>query len=399
MYHGDMKKTFNIVDLFSGCGGFSLGAHLAGYKSLLAVDIDPILSSSFKYNFPDTPLLNADLGMLPSENLLNAIGDQKIHGVIGGPPCQGFSMMGKRDKNDPRNTLITHFFRHVIALDPDFFIMENVPGLLTSAMKPLLDEAIEAISEKYTVIKPFVVNAHDYGAATIRKRMVLIGYKPSTYRDMTAITFMGNAIKANVRDAIADLPPPTLDTGFADFEWSKYNEVQPSEYAKKARSLPPKGLGSEIARQKLAEGFASGFQNTVHSEVLVRRYGKLESGKSDPISKSKKLDWTKPSNTLRAGTGREKGAFQAVRPIHPREPRVITVREAARLQGFPDWFMFHPAKWHSFRMIGNSVSPYMSEAILKILAENAIQNEVHSTQLQCPHLLVGQQLAYAVQQS
>ena len=130
------------------------------------------------------------------------------------------------------------------------------------------------------------------------------------------------------------------------------------------RELPPKHLGSELAIKKLKNKMLSGFFDTVHTKEVMTRYLALEPEKVDKISRSKKLSWKGVSPTLRAGTGSDKGSYQAVRPIHPSSPRVITVREAARLQGFPDWFCFHPTKWHSFRMIGNSVSPIVSENIM-----------------------------------
>jgi DNA (cytosine-5)-methyltransferase 1 len=112
----------------------------------------------------------------------------------------------------------------------------------------------------------------------------------------------------------------------------------------------------------------SGLFETLHSIAVQDRFIETSQGKVEPISRYPKLAWTGQCPTLRAGTGADKGSFQAMRPIHPSQPRVITVREAGRLQGFPDWFVFHPTKWHSFRMIGNSVSPVVSETLLKLLS-------------------------------
>lgn len=103
---------------------------------------------------------------------------------------------------------------------------------------------------------------------------------------------------------------------------------------------------------------------TIHTDEVINRYKKLSFGETDKISRSQRLNPNGFCPTLRAGTGSDKGSYQAVRPIHPTQARVITPREAARLQGFPDWFRFHPTKWHSFRQIGNSVSPLVAEAML-----------------------------------
>jgi len=135
------------------------------------------------------------------------------------------------------------------------------------------------------------------------------------------------------------------------------------------RKLPPKGLGCPEAIKYLKEGKISGNFDTTHTDDVRKRYESVEQGKVDPISRSKKLAWDGLCPTLRAGTGADKGSHQAVRPIHPVKGRVITVREAARLQGFPDWFCFHPTKWHSFRMIGNSVSPIVSRVVLTKIYE------------------------------
>ena len=138
-----------IIDLFCGCGGFSLGAHLAGFKTALAIDIDPILSSAFAKNFPKTKLLNSDLS---TAKLRGEISHKNVVGIIGGPPCQGFSVMGRRDKNDPRNMLVSHFFRHVMELKPAFFVMENVPGILSGDSNRTLQKALKLLGNSYEIV-------------------------------------------------------------------------------------------------------------------------------------------------------------------------------------------------------------------------------------------------------
>ena len=139
-------------------------------------------------------------------------------------------------------------------------------------------------------------------------------------------------------------------------------------YASRLHGHVPTRVGNMIALERLRnESRASGFLGTVHSSEVAERYARIECGKSDSISKSYRLDPNGLCPTLRAGTDHDKGSFQAVRPLHPTEPRVITPREAARLQGFPDWFQFSPTKWHSFRQIGASVSPIIAERILTVV--------------------------------
>ena len=371
---GEGGASGTIVDLFCGCGGFSLGAELAGFRSIAAVDVDPVLQSGFRRNFPRTRALQADISDITASDWQLVLDGERPDGVIGGPPCQGFSWIGKRKRDDPRNTLIAHFFRQVTILKPRFFVMENVEGILHHATAGLFDAALELIPSHYAVLRPLVVNASEFGAATKRKRMVLLGVDTNEMQTI-AEWEVGPApgiSKINVREAISDLPSPVLAGNLkGDLGWARYPTIgEPlSRYAQVARSGAPPGLGSIDARSVRRAGFVSGLHATKHSPEISRRYSEIGGGRSDPITKSYKLEWEGQCPTLRAGTGSDRGAFQAVRPLHPSEGRVICVREAARLQGFPDWFEFHATKWHSFRMIGNSVSPIVSKGIMELLGK------------------------------
>ena len=369
----------NIIDLFCGCGGFGLGAHMAGFNTVLAVDIDETLSSSYPLNFPNAKLRNYDLAEVDSKKLLKDSGTNNITGIIGGPPCQGFSMMGRREENDPRNELIGHFFRHVKNIKPDFFIMENVPGLLSGPMRDKLEKQLKNISEEYSIIGPFIVDASRLGAATKRQRVIVIGYNSKTVESFSEqdILNLYTDELVTVHDAIAHLPGP-IDSASEDYGWARIDgRKKESDYARKSKQLIS-GCGWETALQKMEKQYVSGLMNTVHTERVQKRYAAVEPGKADKVSKSVKLRWDGQAPTLRAGTGSDKGSYQAVRPLHPEEGRVITVREAARLQGFPDWFTFHPTKWHSFRMIGNSVSPYLSYNILNLIKEKLMFEKLKS---------------------
>lgn len=361
-----------LVDLFSGCGGFSLGAELAGFRSLAAIDIDPTLQSAYRRNFPRSRAIQSSVADLEACDWRQLIDTTRPDVVIGGPPCQGFSYIGKRNKDDPRNTLLHHYYRQIAILKPKFFVMENVEGLLTEESRGVLSSAIETVADRYTVLEPIVVNAADFGAATTRRRVVVIGYDPAEADSLTAEMFAPpeGITRATVRDAISDLPSP-IPEARGEFGWAKYpprGSKSLSPYARNLRAAAPANLGSADANERHGQGLVSGMNSTVHSREIIRRYAGIEGGRSDPITKSYKLEWAGQCPTLRAGTGADKGAFQAVRPLHPGLGRVITVREAARLQGFPDWFTFHPTKWHSFRMIGNSVSPIVSAGIMARIA-------------------------------
>lgn len=362
-----MNGKPTIVDLFCGCGGFGLGAELAGFKTVAAIDIDETLQSAYKLNFPNANVVNADLSKLGKSDWKSILKNvDSIDGIIGGPPCQGYSRMGAGDVNDNRRLLIMDFVRHVNILSPKFFVMENVEGLLDAKNIEQLQKAILSVDKKYTVLEPLVIDASLYGAPTKRKRVIIVGFDSKKISGLTKEIFFSLNNVVTVRDAISDIPEPIQQSkNPEDFGWAPYKMVEHlSEYAKFMRAEPPEGLGSPEAIRRLRENEVSGNFITVHSENIRNRYASIEPGKADPVSKSKKLSWDGLCPTLRAGTGSDKGSHQAVRPLHPDFGRVITVREAARLQGFPDWFCFHPTKWHSFRMIGNSVSPIVSKAIL-----------------------------------
>ncbi len=369
MAGGSGAPTGTVVDLFCGCGGFSLGAEMAGFRSLVAIDVDPTLQSAYRKNFPGTKAIRGSVADVDASAWRQFIGNTRPDALIGGPPCQGFSWIGKRQKDDPRNSLIGHFYRHVQELRPKFFIMENVEGLLDGENVDMLMSAMEQVSGTYCVLDPVIVNAAHFGAATKRRRVVVVGYDPAEVDPITVdmIQPVEPSRLSTVQDAISDLPPPIPeDKDEMNFGWARYPEIGAplSKYAKQLRAAPPPGLGWSEARAFHKEGCVSGLFLTRHSEAVAQRYASVPGGKSDTVSKSYRLEWNGLSPTLRAGTGADKGAFQAVRPLHPGEGRVITVREAARLQGFPDWFVFHHAKWHSFRMIGNSVSPFVSRGLM-----------------------------------
>lgn len=364
-----------IIDLFSGCGGLGLGAELAGFHSLAAVDIDKDLQSAYSLNFPLTQTINTDLALLNQKSWKSILKGKRIDGIIGGPPCQGFSRIGLRKADDPRNALLGQYFRQIRELKPRFFLMENVEGILDEKNKPILDSALNLIPGNYHVVGPLKINALDCGAATSRKRVVIIGIDSSSMDRVTEQEIIASLVRCpvNVRSAISDIPSPQEDELKSSkfFSWADYkpSSYDISDYALKMRTMPPKGLGSKLALERLIHGEISGVINTKHTQLVIDRFSETRPGEIDSISRYPRLSWGGYCPTLRAGTGRDKGSFQAMRPIHPSEPRVITVREAARLQGFPDWFLFHPTIWHSFRMIGNSVSPLMSYHLMDIISK------------------------------
>ncbi|MBR0666120.1 DNA cytosine methyltransferase [Roseomonas hellenica] len=369
-----MAPKGSVVDLFCGAGGFSLGAALTGFDILGSIDLDETLTSSYRTNFPSANLIHADISAIePSAIAMKIAGGRRVDVVVGGPPCQGFSHIGARQTLDARNQLLVHFFRQVAGLSPRCFVMENVPGLLDGPGRGLLEDGIALLNSRYKIVGPFIVDAANFGAATRRRRVLVVGYDPADVDPISEemLRSCGTRSATTVKDAIRDLPEPRSDLDKNDLGWWKFDgrHRRLSEYARWARTAPIEGLGDAIAKERLRAGLVSGLHDTTHTPNVQARFAATRTGGEDPVSRYPRLEWEGQSRTLRAGTGSERGAFQSMRPIHPEKARVISVREGARLQGFPDWFVFHRTKWHSFRMIGNSVSPVLSRAIFSYLSE------------------------------
>ena len=367
-------EVHNIVDLFSGAGGLSLGSARAGFAVRGAVDNDPKANYTHKRNFPKTTHLNADIAGLTGVELKRTLfsNGESITGIVGGPPCQGFSVIGRRNRDDVRNMLFVHFFRLVSEIQPKFFLVENVPGIMQGKYKETRERAFSFVSGRYDVLSEMHLSANQYGAATNRKRVFFFGYLIGEMDPFTVDSFYSPSdVKAvHVKDALFGLPT-RIDPDWQkeSQSWQVVGDYPNDSFGRRLHGHVPSGIGDQKALRRLTcRNEASGFLGTAHSKEVVERFNKTKRGTYDSISKSYRLDPDGFCPTLRAGTGPDQGSFQSVRPIHPTEDRVITPREAARLQGFPDWFQFSPTKWHSFRQIGNSVSPILAERILSIVA-------------------------------
>jgi DNA (cytosine-5)-methyltransferase 1 len=349
------------IDLFSGCGGLSLGAARVGLKPSIAIELDDHAAAAHSQNFPTCATTKLDLSIIePTE--LKALYQGRPDIVFGGPPCQGFSYMGKRDQNDPRNQLLDRFFEFVSELRPRAFLMENVPGLLDPASRKGLERSLERLGSSYEILEPVILDASHFGAATKRRRVVVAGFDPSdvdafTIRDLAS----GKRPGVCVGDALAGLPEPNGSdvAPVANLDIPYVNFIN--------RYIADVGNRGSIAA--FENGEVTGFTATKHTADVARRFEGTPQGGTEKISRFHRLNLVEPARTLRAGPGSDRGSFQSARPIHYSSNRVISVREAARIQGFPDWFTFHRTKWHSHRMIGNSVSPVFSEAILAPIAK------------------------------
>ena len=362
-----------VIDLFCGVGGLSLGAARAGFTVTAAVDNDRRAGEAHKANFPHCVHLSDDVARLSAKTLRDAAGlndSTVIHGVVGGPPCQGFSRIGRRSPEDPRNSLFEHFFRLVAELRPWFYVAENVLGVLDEQFAEVRRNAFSHVADYHT-LGPLRLKASDFGAATSRERVFFIGTLPDHVMRVSETAFHPpeDVVAVRVEVALRGLRKKIGADWQSDGQGWRHLTCRPEgRFWDKIFREVPDGVGDEEALRRLREeDTVSGCLGTRHTPAVVERFADLEEGAVDGPSRAVRLARSGFCPTLRSGTGPEHGSFQALRPIHPTEPRVITPREAARLQGFPDWFVFHRTKWHSFRLIGNSVSPVLVERVLRIL--------------------------------
>jgi len=363
------------VDLFAGAGGMSLGFEQAGFDVRAAVEIDPIHCCVHHFNFPRCAVIPRSVKELGGQDIRRIAGIAgKVHVVCGGAPCQGFSMIGKRVLDDPRNSLVMDYVRIVSELEADYFVFENVKGLTVGHHRKFLEELIGEFELRgYEVRLPWLVlNAVAYGVPQDRKRLFLLGARrgrklPAYPAYLT--TRAGGAPELGLpsgpscKEALGDLPDAAAFQALLSADevrtspWGK-----PSGYARELRCLEPSAWHFGHPRLWDPELLTSSARSE-HTDISQERFAATRPGEVEPISRFFKLPPSGVSNTLRAGTDAARGAFTSPRPIHYKYPRCVTVREMARLHGFPDWFRFHVTKWHGARQIGNSVPPPLARAV------------------------------------
>jgi len=371
------------IDLFAGAGGLSLGFEQAGFDVVAAAEIDPIHCAVHKFNFPDAAILPRSVKGMSAEDIRTAagIGNRAVDCVFGGPPCQGFSMIGHRALEDPRNELVLEFVRIVSELGARAFMFENVKGLTVGQHKAFLYELVQAFDAAgYNVRLPWLVlDAAHYEVPQHRERLILIGAKKGTRLPDYPVprTNPADAKKLvpglpkgpTCEDALQDLPDADGFDALVEGDSVRITAFgKPSAYASGLRSLTEGSWHYGYVREWDPEVLTSSAR-TSHTEISCRRFTETEPGDVEPISRFFKLPAGGLSNTLRAGTDGARGAFTSPRPIHFEYPRCITVREMARLHGFPDWFRFNATKWHGARQIGNSVPPPLARAIAGSILE------------------------------
>jgi DNA (cytosine-5)-methyltransferase 1 len=355
----------------------SLGFEQAGFDVVGAVEIDPIHCAVHKFNFPDTVVIAKSIEGLSAKEVRQrlGIGNRTVDCVFGGPPCQGFSMIGRRALEDPRNHLVGEFVRLVAELNARTFVFENVKGLTVGAHRAFLQELVEAFSDAgYDIRLPWkVLDAAYYGVPQHRERLILMGArkgtplpaypKPTSNASDRPSLMLGLPDGPTCRDAFGDLPDADSFEQLSESDTVRTSAFgKPSRYASEMRCLEERSWHYGYPRIWDRKTLTSSAR-TVHTGISRRRFEETLPGTVEPISRFLKLSPDGLSNTLRAGTDGARGAFTSPRPIHFDYPRCITVREMARLHGFPDWFRLHATKWHGARQVGNAVPPPLARSV------------------------------------
>lgn len=368
-----------LIDLFAGCGGLSTGFEMAGFSIPLAVEIDEWASETYKKNHPNTKIVTEDITKITDFDSILSTSDYKIDGIIGGPPCQGFSLSGNRDKNDPRNSLFMEFVRFVKHYTPRFFVMENVPGLLSMKTKKgefVKDLIISEFNSAGYNVDYHILNAAEFGVPQSRTRVVFIGIRSDIEYDVKRITphgFLFGDDQITIEQAISDLP--VLHSG-EGIEFQPYDKEPESEYQKWAR-INSNGVYNHIAMRhttRLIERFSHiGYGQSVadvEKEYQQRARGNAQAISGKVYSQNNMRPYpNKPSPTVAA-------SFQS-NFIHPFYNRNYTAREGARLQSFPDTYVFCGKRttmsWEKnlsqYQQIGNAVPPLLAKGVASTILD------------------------------
>jgi DNA (cytosine-5)-methyltransferase 1 len=330
------ERIINTISLFSGGGGLDLGFASAGYNIALSSDIDYYSCKTLEINqnkrsyYQKHPVINDDVKNLNKDLIMKTSGIDRVDFLIGGPPCQAFSVFGRRKGlEDPRGGLIYQYARIVEELQPEGFLFENVSGLKTINDGDILCELTDFLSfdghYKVAVNEYDVVN---YGVPQSRRRIIIIGS----------------------RKQISRLEPThgILENNLDLFKLHPYNTV----------GLALKGLPPYLTSWTETPNI-NAHVGRIHSERIRDRYASLDYGERDTKTRINKLDPNKPSFTIIVGSDKGGGKGH----IHPYENREVTPRESARLQTFPDWWYFHGTGRHVIRQVGNAVPPLFAAQI------------------------------------
>lgn len=330
-----------IIDLFCGVGGLSLGFEQAGFEVVAAVDMWADAVRTYNHNRKDKVAKVISVEDFNEKELSSIIAKEKITGIIGGPPCQGFSTVGRRDIDDPRNKMYLEFYKAVKLSKPDFFVIENVKGMLTLNKGAFVEDLLERFGEKglgYTISYQ-LLNAADYGIPQNRYRVFYVGIKNKKFVFPAPYDY-----KLTAKDGISDLEGASSE---------KYGSLPQNDYQKLLRGNMMKPLNQDYTTHTektisiISQVPDGGNIRDLPEEIWhVRKYNKA----------FERMGTFKPSNTIDTG---HRNYF------HYSEPRIPTVRESARIQSFPDSFEILGTRGSQYKQVGNAVPPMLA----KIIAE------------------------------
>ncbi len=335
----------NAIDLFAGCGGLSKGFMDAGFDVLLGVDNDTAALRTFAYNHKNAKTLNADLSKRETFDLIKeTIDNQEIDLIIAGPPCQGFSLTGPRKFDDERNKLYLAVFTAVQELNPRAFVIENVNGMATLYDGQIKEEIIRRFEALGYTVNCDVLCAADYGVPQARRRLVFIGMKPEYGKFIFPNPVVKPEDHVTCREALDDLPPLETDLGQ---EESAYIKPPRTAYQKKMRG------DCQVLYNHVATKHTDYVKSVIAQVPEGGNYKDLPEGVG--TSRNFHEAWTrydgnKPSRTIDTGHRNH---------FHYQYNRVPTIRENARLQSFPDDFVFFGTKTQQNRQVGNAVPPLL----------------------------------------
>jgi DNA (cytosine-5)-methyltransferase 1 len=332
------KESLNFIDLFSGCGGFSCGLELAGHKCLLAVDIDKNAIETFSANHQYAKTLHLPIEQLDKDSLLNYLNNKPIDLVVGGPPCQGFSTVGRGVASDKRNKLFIHFVKIVSWLQPKVIILENVTGLLAQKNAQILKNIFKQFESLGYSMSARILNSEVYGAPTQRRRTFIVGaigvdpesVFPSGSSQRVTVGF---AWKSSMKDKNGKISNHDLEK----------TKISNNLDYKRLKSIPE---GKSIRYKEDEDAYFS------HKLKLNIDWDKLPENRLRQ-KKYYRLDRQKVAPTIMTSSRTY---------FHPIENRYLSIREVAALQGFPADFIFKGSYTSMYRQIGNAVVPIVSKA-------------------------------------
>lgn len=351
-------KQYNVIDLFCGCGGFSKGFEEAGFNVRFGIDLWNDATITYKKNFPNAVVLNEDIQKVSGKQILEMCGmsEGDVDVIIGGPPCQGFSVSGKRMIDDERNKLYKSFVELVAEIKPKMFVMENVPGLIRLFNGQVGEQVVEDFTNIGYTVKHRILSADNYGVPQQRRRVFFVGVNnekfsnPDCYVYPTAFTGIGDLIPAiTSKDAISDLDFVPDDEVLG--EDIPYALPPQNDYQRKMREGSPSILNHSIT-----------LHNAKTKEIIamVPDGGNYKDLPEELWSTRKvhiawtRMDSQRPCFTIDTGHNHH---------FHYRANRVPTVRESARIQSFPDTFEFIGIKTSQLKQVGNAVPPLLAKAV------------------------------------